>query len=61
LDEPSRLNTDARQIIDSKTEPVWVSVAGVWEAAIKQESGRLKIPERFLSISYERVHWHPRD
>ena len=39
------LGAAAREAIESSTEPPRVSIASVWEAAIKYAAGRLRLPK----------------
>lgn len=43
LREPERLSAKARSLMESADEPVYFSVASVWEIAIKLSLGKLKI------------------
>lgn len=40
---PERLSTKARQLMESAAEPVYFSVASVWEISIKLSLGKLKL------------------
>ena len=43
LREPERLSIKARRLLESPDEPVFFSVATVWEIAIKLSLGKLRI------------------
>jgi PIN domain nuclease of toxin-antitoxin system len=43
--EPDRLNTAAFNSIASESNEIWLSVASIWELAIKVASGKLSLPE----------------
>ena len=43
MDESSKLPTTARQTIEATTDKVFVSYATLWEFAIKQSNGKLKM------------------
>lgn len=45
--DPDRLSPAAREMIASATDTIFVSVASVWEIAIKTRSGKLTVVEDF--------------
>jgi len=44
LADRQRLTAEAREVIRTTRNPVWVSTASVWEMAIKCALGRLRMP-----------------
>ncbi len=44
LNNPSRLDPDAKAAISDGNNQVFVSAASIWEVAIKRSTGRLTIP-----------------
>lgn len=50
LDDASVLKEQAREIISTPTNPVFVSAAAVWEMAIKKALGRLDMPSNLLEV-----------
>ncbi len=51
-DEPS-LSVEARQAIGDSSNVVFVSAASVWEIRIKQELGKLEVPESLYDALVE--------
>lgn len=47
LKDDSRLNQRCRDILTYK--PVWCSVVSLWEISIKEQLGKIQIPENFIS------------
>ena len=50
LDNDGPLMLDARELIDDVENEVVVSVASVWELAIKSARGRLSVPDNLLAL-----------
>lgn len=48
LEDDVRLSARARRAIADAGSDIWVSAASVWECAIKQRIGRLRVVERLL-------------
>ena len=48
LSDPARLDPNARDALDDSTNRVFVSVASIWEVAIKSARGRLPLPDRLM-------------
>lgn len=46
--DTDRLSSTAREILSAGVVPAYVSVASVWEIAIKRASGKLKAPDDLL-------------
>jgi PIN domain nuclease of toxin-antitoxin system len=44
LPKPSRLSTRVREWLEDGDNEVWVSIASIWEIAIKTGLGRLRLP-----------------
>lgn len=42
--EPSRLSDQVRRLLEDGDNEAWVSIASVWEIAIKTGLGRLRLP-----------------
>jgi len=42
-----RLNAQCHEILSNK--PVWCSVVSLWEIVIKEQAGKITIPETFVS------------
>lgn len=49
-DDDGRLGEGARRAIRAKENGVWVSVASVWELAVKQAAGRLTLRDPIADI-----------
>lgn len=49
LTEPQKLSKNAHEIIQNKTNIIYVSSASIWEMAIKKSIGKLKLPHNLLS------------
>ena len=49
LGDPDRLSPAARAALQTGEMPAYVSVASIWEAAIKRRSGKLKAPEDLVA------------
>lgn len=47
LEDNEKLSGHAREMMIAHDEPVFVSVATLWEAAIKKAAGKLKISHQF--------------
>jgi PIN domain nuclease of toxin-antitoxin system len=47
LTDNPRLNGNSREILSKK--PVWCSVVSLWEIMIKEQIGKITIPETFMS------------
>jgi len=47
LTDNPRLNGNCREILSKK--PVWCSVVSLWEIMIKEQIGKITIPETFMS------------
>jgi len=48
LDYPEELSEQTRSAITDRGNAVFVSIASVWEAAIKAQTGKLTLPPNFL-------------
>jgi PIN domain nuclease of toxin-antitoxin system len=48
--EPDKLSTEAREIIIDQKNIICVSLISLWEISIKQNIGRLDIPEDFFEV-----------
>lgn len=48
LEDDKRLSARAREAIESENNPAFFSSASLWELAIKQAKGKLKLPAAFL-------------
>ena len=47
---PDRLSTDALAVLQSAETVLYVSMASLWECAIKSSIGRLAVPDDFYRI-----------
>ncbi len=63
LGMPERLHPDARQALASENSIVYVSMASLWECAIKTTIGKLKLPKEFFAHcpppGFELLHIEP--
>src|SRR3990167_149253 len=50
LTEPEKIKMKARQIIQDKSNLIFVSSASLWEMAIKKSIGKLTLPQTILEI-----------
>lgn len=50
LSEPSKISTQARQIIADKKNNIFISSASFWEMSIKKSIGRLSYPNDLLYL-----------
>ncbi len=48
--EPNKLSTEAQAIISDQDNIICVSLISLWEISIKQNIGRLDIPEEFFEV-----------
>ena len=48
--EPDKLSADAQEIILDRNNIICVSLISLWEISIKQNIGRLDIPEEFFEV-----------
>ena len=48
--EPDKLSLEAQKIIEDQDNIICVSLISLWEVSIKQNIGRLDIPEDFFQI-----------
>ena len=48
--EPSKLSTEAQEIILDRDNIICVSLVSLWEISIKKNIGRLDIPEEFFEV-----------
>ena len=48
--EPDKLSTEAQEIILDQNNIICVSLISLWEISIKQNIGRLNIPEKFFEV-----------
>jgi len=46
--EEERLSPNAHDVLSAGVVPAYVSVASIWEIAIKRASGKLKVPDNLL-------------
>lgn len=46
--DTDRLSSTARDVLSAGVVPAYVSVASIWEIAIKRASGKLKVPHDLL-------------
>ncbi len=53
--EPARLGPAARQRIEATTSQLFLSVASVWEMAIKRSLGKLDLPEPLAGFLEEQL------
>ena len=53
--EPARLGTAARERIDDPASELFLSVASVWEMAIKRSLGKLELPEALPAFLEEQL------
>jgi PIN domain nuclease of toxin-antitoxin system len=44
LSDHQRLSVEARRVILDGANPIWLSVASIWEMAIKVSLGKLRVP-----------------
>lgn len=47
---PARLSEEARAVFESNDTVLYVSMATLWECAIKRSIGRLELPDNFYEI-----------
>lgn len=50
LDEPKKIIKPVRDIIENRSNKIFLSAVSVWEMAIKKDIGKLNIPMNFLSV-----------
>ncbi|MDR3425770.1 MAG: type II toxin-antitoxin system VapC family toxin [Alphaproteobacteria bacterium] len=50
LSKSDRLKRSAMDILENPANDLYFSIAGVWEIGIKQSTGKLKMPDGYLSI-----------
>ncbi|MEM8676754.1 MAG: type II toxin-antitoxin system VapC family toxin [Cyanobacteria bacterium P01_G01_bin.67] len=48
--EPDKLSAEAQEIILDQNNIIFVSLISLWEISIKQNIGRLDIPEEFFEV-----------
>ena len=48
--EPDKLSAEAQEIILDQSNIICVSLISLWEISIKQNIGRLDIPEKFFEV-----------
>jgi len=48
LNQPGMLRSDARKAVESEDNVVYVSMASLWECAIKVSIGKLRLPDGFF-------------
>ncbi len=48
--QPDKLSTEAQEIIHDQNNIICVSLISLWEISIKQNIGRLDIPEKFFEV-----------
>ena len=48
--EPDKLSTKAQEVILDRNNIICVSLISLWEISIKQNIGRLDIPEEFFKV-----------
>jgi PIN domain nuclease of toxin-antitoxin system len=48
--EPDKLSTEAQEIIADQQNIICISLISLWEISIKQNIGRLDIPEEFFEV-----------
>lgn len=48
--EPDKLTTEAREIIGNRDNIICISLISLWEIGIKQNIGRLDIPQEFFEV-----------
>ncbi len=48
--QPDKLSTEAQEIIHDQNNIICVSLISLWEISIKQNIGRLHIPEKFFEV-----------
>ena len=62
-DKSSRLGTTAKSLLADSNNAVFVSVATLWDLAIKANIGKLSIPDDFndrvLDSGYDLLELHP--
>jgi PIN domain nuclease of toxin-antitoxin system len=49
-DDPSRLSAAARACIHEATDEIYISVANIWEIAIKRSCGKLDLPASAMQL-----------
>ena len=47
---PGRLSEEARAVFESNDTAIYVSMATLWECAIKRSIGKLELPDNFYEI-----------
>jgi PIN domain nuclease of toxin-antitoxin system len=52
----ARLSPDARTLIQEETNDLWLSVAALWEIAIKVSIGKLRLEEPFETLIPRLIH-----
>ncbi len=57
--EPEKLSDDAKEIIADHHNYVFVSLASLWEIAIKKDIGRLNIPDHFFENIFKDTGFEP--
>lgn len=53
--DPGRLGTEARPRIEANESELYLSVASVWEMAIKSSLGRLELPDALRAFLEEQL------
>ena len=48
--EPDKLTTEAREMIGERKNIICISLISLWEISIKQNIGRLDIPQEFFEV-----------
>ena len=48
--EPEKLSAEAQEIILDRDNIIFISLISLWEISIKQNIGRLDIPEEFFEV-----------
>ena len=48
--EPDKLSAESQEIIINQSNIICVSLVSLWEISIKQNIGRLDIPEKFFEV-----------
>ena len=54
-EDPDRLSSTARELVEDSTNYVFLSAVSAWEIAIKYEKGSLKLPEPAHQFVIDRV------
>lgn len=51
--EPEKLTEEAREIIGDHNNVICISLISLWEISIKQNIGRLEIPDNFFQVVHQ--------